>query len=58
VSNVQEKGFEFCLDTKNNRALPLDLACPSGDHPNKDFTLMVTRYWKTLKTVETLAEKT
>jgi hypothetical protein len=29
----------------------------SGDHPNKDFSLMVTRYWKTLNTVENLAEK-
>jgi hypothetical protein len=29
----------------------------SGDHPNKDFALMVTRYWKTLKTAENLAEK-
>jgi hypothetical protein len=24
----QEKGFKFCLDTRNNRALPLDLAYP------------------------------
>jgi len=24
----QEDRFKFCLDTKNNRALPLDLACP------------------------------
>ncbi len=23
----QEKGFKFCLDIKNNGALPLDLAC-------------------------------
>jgi len=24
----QEVGLKFCLDTENNRALPLDLACP------------------------------
>jgi hypothetical protein len=24
----QDKGFKFFLDTKNNKALPLDLACP------------------------------
>jgi hypothetical protein len=24
----QEEGFNFCLDTKNNGALPLDMACP------------------------------
>ncbi len=24
----QEEGFKFCLDTKNNKALPLDPACP------------------------------
>jgi len=24
----QQQGFKFCLDTKNNKALPLDLACP------------------------------
>jgi hypothetical protein len=24
----QEEGFKFCLDTKNNRALPLDPASP------------------------------
>jgi hypothetical protein len=24
----QQAGFKFCLDTKNNRALPLDPACP------------------------------
>jgi hypothetical protein len=24
----QEEGFKFCLDTKNNGALPLDPACP------------------------------
>jgi hypothetical protein len=24
----QEKRFKFCLDTRNNEALPLDPACP------------------------------
>jgi hypothetical protein len=24
----QEEGFKFCIDTKNNIALPLDPACP------------------------------
>jgi hypothetical protein len=24
----QEKMFKFCLDTRNNGALPLDPACP------------------------------
>jgi len=24
----QEEGFKFCLDTRNNGALPLDWACP------------------------------
>jgi hypothetical protein len=24
----QEEGFNFCLTTRNNKALPLDLACP------------------------------
>jgi hypothetical protein len=24
----QQEGFKFHLDTKNNEALPLDLACP------------------------------
>jgi hypothetical protein len=24
----QQEGFKFCLDAINNRALPLDLACP------------------------------
>jgi hypothetical protein len=24
----QEEWFKFCFDTKNNRALPLNLACP------------------------------
>jgi hypothetical protein len=24
----QEERFKFCFDTKNNRALPLDSACP------------------------------
>jgi hypothetical protein len=23
----QYEGFKFCLDNKNNRAIPLDLAC-------------------------------
>jgi hypothetical protein len=26
----EEEGFKFCLDTRNNRALPLDLACPDS----------------------------
>jgi len=26
----EEEGFKFCLDTKNNKALPLDWACPKG----------------------------
>ncbi len=26
----QEEGFKFCLDTRNNGALPLDLACPEN----------------------------
>jgi hypothetical protein len=25
---VLEEGFKFCLDTRNNRAFPLDPACP------------------------------
>ncbi len=28
VSNVPRGGFKFCLDTRNNGALPLDPACP------------------------------
>jgi hypothetical protein len=24
----QEEGFKFCLDTRNNKTLPLDPACP------------------------------
>jgi len=28
VSDDQEGRFQFCLDTRNNRALPLDPACP------------------------------
>jgi hypothetical protein len=24
----QEEAFKFCLDTRNNEALPLDPACP------------------------------
>jgi hypothetical protein len=24
----QEEGFKFCLNTRDNGALPLDLACP------------------------------
>jgi hypothetical protein len=32
----QEKGFKFCLDSKNNGALPLDLAKPEhlSAHPS------------------------
>jgi hypothetical protein len=28
VSNASREGFKFCLETRNNGALPLDLTCP------------------------------
>jgi len=28
VPQAQQDGFKFCFDTRNNEALPLDLACP------------------------------
>ncbi len=30
--------------------------CPSDDHPKKDIALMATSFWKTVKTVQNLAE--
>jgi hypothetical protein len=30
IVSVLEKGFKFCLDTRNNGALPLDPACPES----------------------------
>jgi hypothetical protein len=33
---LQQEGFKFCLDTRNNKALPLDLVCP--EHLKGSFT--------------------
>jgi hypothetical protein len=45
----QEEGFKFCLDTRNNRALTLDLACPKRLSVQSSIDLQVSAFYFTGK---------